>query len=45
MNPKVTSWQEFVLLCVTTREMFQPQLPGSDRVPRLNPDVYQNVAN
>jgi hypothetical protein len=40
----VASWQEIVPQIAATREMFQPQLPGSDRVPNLSPAVYDGVA-
>lgn len=44
MNPGVASWQEIAAQCAVTREMLQSQLPGSDRVPYLSPDVYGGVA-
>jgi hypothetical protein len=44
LNPGVASWQEIVPQIAATREMFQPQLPGSDRVPNLSPGVYDGVA-
>jgi hypothetical protein len=44
MNPSVASWQELAPQIAATREMLQPQLPGSDRVPYLSPDVYGGVA-
>jgi hypothetical protein len=40
----VASWQEIVPQIAATREMFQRQLPGSDRVPDLSPAVYDGVA-
>ncbi len=44
MNPRVASWQVLAAQCTATREMFEPQLPGSDRVPALSPAVYDRVA-
>jgi hypothetical protein len=44
MNPGVASWQELAPQIAVTREMLQPQLPGSDRVPYLSPGVYGGVA-
>jgi hypothetical protein len=44
MNPGVVSWHELVPQIAATREMLQPQLPGSDRVPYLSPAVYGGVA-
>jgi hypothetical protein len=44
LNPGVASWQELAAQVAATREMFQPQLPGSDRVPYLSPAVYGGVA-
>jgi hypothetical protein len=44
MNPDVVSWRELVPQIAATREMLQPQLPGSDRVPYLSSDVYGGVA-
>jgi hypothetical protein len=44
LNPGVASWQEVAAQIAATREMFQPQLPGSDRVPDLSPAVYDGVA-
>src|ERR1051325_5249786 len=44
MNPDVVSWHELVPQIAATREMLQPQLPGSDRVPYLSPFVYGGVA-
>jgi hypothetical protein len=44
MNPDVVSWHELVPQIPATREMLQPPLPGSDRVPYLSPAVYGDVA-
>jgi hypothetical protein len=44
MNPSVASWQELAPQVAATREMLQPQLPGSDRVPYLSSAVYGGVA-
>lgn len=40
----VPAWQELVPLSAATREVLQPQLPGSNRVPDLSPAVYGGVA-
>jgi hypothetical protein len=44
MCPGVASWQEVAAQIAATRELLQPQLPGSDRVPYLSPEVYGGVA-
>ena len=44
MNPGVVSWHELVPQIAATREMLQPQLPGSDRVPYLSSAVYGGAA-
>jgi hypothetical protein len=44
LNPGVASWQEVAAQCTATREMLEPQLPGSDLVPDLSPGVYGGVA-
>lgn len=43
-NPGVASWQEVLAQCVATREMFEPQLQGPNRVPVLSQNVYASVA-
>jgi len=42
--PDVPSWQALAAQCEATREMFQPPLPGPDRVPALSAGVYDSVA-
>jgi hypothetical protein len=44
LNPGVASWQEIGPQIAATREIFQPQLPGSDRVPNLSAAVYDGLA-
>jgi hypothetical protein len=38
------SWQEFASQVPAMREIIQPRLPGSNRVPELSPAVYRDIA-
>lgn len=44
LNPGAASWQHLAGQCLATREVFEPQLPGANRVPALAQAVYGNVA-
>lgn len=44
LHPGAVSWHAIAGQCMALRGMLRPPLPGSDRVPDLNPTVYGTVA-